>query len=106
MSSISTLGPAALQFGVRCMGVGLGAGVGGLAGAEGSVLPGMTLGFAGMLMGMVGTADMDGDGVLMGRGRGACEALARPWRELKKWLLCDWEGMRVREGCCSSLGEV
>lgn len=36
------------------MGVGLGAGVGGLAGADGNVLPGITLGFAGMGIGMVG----------------------------------------------------
>jgi len=36
------------------MSVGLGAGVGGLAGAEGRVLPGMTLGLEGMGIGIVG----------------------------------------------------
>ena len=51
------------------MGVGLGAGVGGLAGAEGNVLPGMTLGFEGMGIGMVGTLVMEDEGVLTGRDR-------------------------------------
>jgi len=46
------------------MGVGLGAGVGGLAGAEGRVFPGMTLGFEGMGIGIVGTLLIDEDGVM------------------------------------------
>jgi hypothetical protein len=45
----SSSSPAVLQSGIRCPGVGLGAGVGGDAGAEGSMLCGM---FA--LSGLVG----------------------------------------------------
>lgn len=52
-----------LQSGALPIGVGLGAGVGGLAGAEGRVLPGITFGFVGMGIGMVGTFDMDPVGV-------------------------------------------
>lgn len=54
---------AALQPARSSMGVGLGAGVGGLAGAEGSVFPGMTLVMAGMGMGMgmEDAADADAD---------------------------------------------
>lgn len=53
------------------MGVGEGAGVGGLAGAEGRVLPGMTLGFAGIAIGIVGTLVIDELGVVViGPGRG------------------------------------
>lgn len=59
------------------MGVGLGAGVGGLAGADGRVLPGMTLGFAGMGMGMDGPLP----GEFIGRDR-ECAAGAFPCREL------------------------
>lgn len=66
-----------LQSGARCIGVGLGAGVGGLAGAEGSVLPGMTLGLAGIVIGRVGTLFSDVDGVVIGRGRTG----AFPFRE-------------------------
>jgi hypothetical protein len=62
------------------MGVGLGAGVGGEAGAEGSVLPGMTLGLVGIGIGMVGMLVMDEVGVVMGRGR-LWVALALPWPE-------------------------
>ena len=51
------------------MGVGLGAGVGGLAGAEGSVLPGITFGFVGIGIGIVGILVMEDVGVLIGRGR-------------------------------------
>ena len=58
---------AVLQSGALCIGVGLGAGVGGLAGAEGSVLPGMTFGFDGMAMGAdkgnVGTSAIEATGV-------------------------------------------
>lgn len=67
-----------LQSGARPMGVGLGAGVGGLAGAEGRVLPGMTLGLLGMGIGMVGTSVTEGVGEAIGRGLG-CVALALPW---------------------------
>lgn len=59
----SSCGVAVLQSGARWPGVGEGAGVGGEAGAEGSKLPGITLGFTGMDIGM------EGDGVVcMGRG--------------------------------------
>lgn len=51
MSSCSL---AVLQFGALWPGVGEGAGVGGDAGAEGNRLPGMTLGLAGMGMGIEG----------------------------------------------------
>ena len=51
------------------MGVGLGAGVGGLAGAEGSVLPGITFGLVGIGIGIVGMLVMEDVGVLIGRGR-------------------------------------
>ena len=74
---MSSLGSAVLQFGALSVGGGLGAGVGGLAGAEGSVLPGMTLGFEGIGIGMVGTLLREALGVLMGRGR-LCVALALP----------------------------
>jgi hypothetical protein len=76
---MSSLGFAVLQSGRRSRGVGLGAGVGGLAGAEGRVLPGMTLGFAGIGMGMV----MDGPLFVefMGRDR-ECVAAAFPLREV------------------------
>lgn len=66
-----------LQSGARFIGVGLGAGVGGLAGAEGRVLPGMTLGLEGIGIGMVGTLDMEVLGVVMGMGRVA-RAFPRP----------------------------
>lgn len=62
------------------MGVGLGAGVGGLAGAEGRVLPGITLGFAGMGMGIVGPVLMELD-ALRGRDREWVTG-ALPWREV------------------------
>ena len=62
------------------MGVGLGAGVGGLAGAEGRVLPGMTFGLFGIGIGMVGTLFVEELGVVMGRGL-VCVALALPWPE-------------------------
>ena len=75
---MSSLGSAVLQSGARPMGVGLGAGVGGLAGAEGSVLPGMTFGLVGIGIGMVGTFVMEEVGVLVGRSRG-CAALLLPW---------------------------
>ena len=63
---MSSLGCAVLQSGARPMGVGLGAGVGGLAGADGNVLPGMTLGFEGIGIGIVGTLVIEEDGVLTG----------------------------------------
>jgi hypothetical protein len=66
-----------LQSGCRCIGVGLGAGVGGLAGADGSVLPGMTLGFAGIGMGIDGPLPSE----FMGRDR-ECAADAFPCREV------------------------
>ena len=54
--------------------------MGGLAGADGSVFPGMTFGFAGMGMGIVGRLVVEREGVFIGRGR--CwwewEALALP----------------------------
>lgn len=90
---MSSLGSAVLQSGARSMGVGLGAGVGGLAGAEGKVLPGMTLGLVGMGMGMVGTPgreeeeveeveedeeEAEEEGVLMGRTGCAARALPLP----------------------------
>lgn len=63
------------------MGVGLGAGVGGLAGAEGRVLPGMTLGFVGIGIGMVGILVIEGaGGAFIGLGR-CWEALALPCLE-------------------------
>ena len=76
---MSSLGFAVLQSGRRSRGVGLGAGVGGLAGAEGRVFPGMTLGFAGIGMGMV----MDGPLFVefMGRDRECVVAVALPLRE-------------------------
>lgn len=58
--------------------MGEGAGVGGLAGAEGKVLPGITLGLLGMGIGIVGTLLQEPDGVVMGRGRTGC----LPWREV------------------------
>lgn len=73
--------------------------MGGEAGAEGSVLPGMTLGLAtGIGIGMVGTLLMEDVGVLMGRGR--CTA-ALPCRDEYdgcegKRLLWDCEGILVR----------
>jgi hypothetical protein len=76
ISPMSSLGFAVLQSGRRSRGVGLGAGVGGLAGAEGRVLPGMTLGFAGIAMGMDGPLF----GEFMGRDR-ECVAAAFPLRE-------------------------
>lgn len=77
---MSSLGSAVLQSGCRCIGVGLGAGVGGLAGAEGRVFPGMTLGFAGIGMGMVGPLFMELDW-LRGRDREWVMG-ALPWREV------------------------
>ena len=74
---MSSLGSAVLQSGALPIGVGLGAGVGGLAGADGSVFPGMTFGLAGIGIGMVGTFVMEDVGVVMGRGL-ACVALALP----------------------------
>lgn len=73
---MSSRGSAVLQSGARCIGVGLGAGVGGLAGAEGRVFPGMTLGFVGIGIGMAGTLLIEEVGVLRGRGRTAL----LPWR--------------------------
>jgi len=66
---MSSLGFAVLQSGARCIGVGLGAGVGGLAGADGSVLPGITFGWEGIGIGIVGMLVMEEVGVLIGRGR-------------------------------------
>ena len=79
---MSSLGSAVLQSGALPIGVGLGAGVGGLAGAEGSVLPGMTFGFVGIGIGIgiVGTFVREGLGVVIGRGL-TCVALALPWPE-------------------------
>jgi hypothetical protein len=74
---MSSLGSAVLQSGCRCNGVGLGAGVGGLAGADGRVLPGMTLGFAGMGMGIDGPLP----GEFIDRVRG-CATAAFPCLEL------------------------
>lgn len=54
-----------LQSGALPLCVGLGAGVGGLAGAEGRVLPGMTFGFEGIGIGMVGTLVVEEVGVLI-----------------------------------------
>ena len=51
-----------LQSGARCLGDGEGAGVGGDAGADGRLLPGITLGFVGMLIGMLAV------GAWIGRG--------------------------------------
>jgi len=100
---MSSFSRAVLQSGALCIGPGLGAGVGGLAGAEGRVLPGMTFGFAGIGMGMVGTLDMEPDGVLIGLGR-ECADGAFPWREAKKRLLCDCDGIRASEADSSSVG--
>jgi hypothetical protein len=74
---MSSLAFAVLQSGRRSRGVGLGAGVGGLAGAEGRVFPGMTLGFAGIGIGM----DMEGPLFVefMGRDR-ECVTAAFPLR--------------------------
>lgn len=76
---MSSVGPAVLQSGCRCMGVGLGAGVGGLAGAEGRVLPGITLGFAGIGMGMLGPLLIEPDWF---SGRDREVAAAFPLREV------------------------
>lgn len=54
---------AVLQSGACRLGDGEGAGVGGEAGAEGRLLPGITLGFVGILIGMLGPV-----GVCIGRG--------------------------------------
>lgn len=56
-----------LQSGALLIGLGLGAGVGGLAGADGKVLPGITFGFEGIVIGMVGTLLVEEVGVLTGR---------------------------------------
>jgi len=72
---MSSSSRAVLQSGALCIGPGLGAGVGGLAGAEGNVLPGMTLGLDGMGMGIVGTLESEPEGVLIGLGREWAEAL-------------------------------
>lgn len=93
-----------LQSGARADGVGLGAGVGGLAGAEGSVLPGMTFGLVGIGIGMVGTLVVDDDGVLIGRGR-ACVARALPRVEWKR-LLYDCDCTRTSVSCSSSVGDA
>lgn len=74
ISPISSLGSAVLQSGALLIGLGLGAGVGGLAGADGKVLPGITLGFEGIGMGMLGPLEMDEVGVLRGRER-PCDSL-------------------------------
>ena len=66
---MSSFGSAVLQS-ARPTGGGLGAGVGGLAGADGSVLPGMTLGFEGMEIGIVGTLVIEDEGVVIGLGLG------------------------------------
>lgn len=57
--------------------MGEGAGVGGLAGAEGKVLPGITFGLVGIGIGIVGTLLHEADGVEIGRDRTGC----LPWRE-------------------------
>lgn len=64
---MSSCGLAVLQFGARCPGVGEGAGVGGDAGADGSRLPGMTFGLAGM---GIGTDDVDAVCMLRASVRG------------------------------------
>ena len=74
---MSSLGSAVLQSGALLIGLGLGAGVGGLAGADGKVLPGMTLGLEGIGIGMVGTLVEEDVGVLTGRGR-LCVSLTLP----------------------------
>ena len=53
---MSSCALAVLQFGARWPGVGDGAGVGGDAGADGSRLPGITLGLAGMGIGIAAAA--------------------------------------------------
>lgn len=77
MSPMSSLGSAVLQSGALLIGLGLGAGVGGLAGADGNVLPGMTLGFEGIGIGIDDPLDMDEPGVLTGRDR-PCASLILP----------------------------
>lgn len=77
--------------------------MGGLAGAEGRVLPGITFGFAGMGIGIVGTCVREPEELLIGLVR-ECTDGVLPWREAKKRLLCDCDGMRASEADSSSVG--
>lgn len=97
ISPISSLGSAWLQSGPLCIGVGLGAGVGGLAGADGKVLPGMVLGLLGIGIGM--------EGMLVTAAAAAAPAIcferlvtgALPWRGGPKRLLYDCDCIRASE---------
>lgn len=76
--------------------------MGGLAGAEGNVLPGITFGLVGMGIGMgiVGTLLQEADGVVVGRVRTGCFPCRDcewewEWELAKKRLLFDMLGMRA-----------
>lgn len=79
---MSSCAAAVRQSGALLLGDGEGAGVGGEAGAEGRVLPGITFGFDGMGIGMEGA----GEGTAIGR---ECRG-AKMWEVFD--LLC-WIGI-------------